>query len=119
MTKTRRGRKTTLSRTDRNESGTLWQDVGNTAAEDQRKEVRERVTGDILWSYAADDENHFKGTIIDESESGLCLLTLAPLRVGSILRITGDGRKTARGATVIWCKKGAADVYKAGLLFGE
>jgi hypothetical protein len=119
MTKTRQGRKTTLNKTDRNASGTLWQDVGSTAAEDQRREVRERVTGDILWSYAADDENHFKGTIIDESESGVCLLTLAPLRVGSILRISGDGRKGAKDATVIWCKKGSADIYKAGLWLGE
>jgi hypothetical protein len=119
MTKTRRGRKTTLNRTDRNESGTLWRAVGSTAAEDQRREVRERVTGDILWSYVADDGNHFKGAIIDESESGLCLLTLSPLRAGSRLRISGDGRKTERGATVIWCRKDSADIYKSGLLLGE
>jgi hypothetical protein len=115
-----RARKTTLNETDGNESGTLWKAVGSSAAEDRRKEVRERVTGDILWSYVTDNyENRFKGTIIEESESGLCLLTLAPLRVGSMLRISGDGRKEARDATVIWCKKGSAAVYKSGLLLVE
>jgi hypothetical protein len=119
MTKTMRGRKTTLNKADRNEYATVWQAAGSSAADDQRKEVRERVTGDVLWSYVSDNENRFKGTMIDESESGLCLLTLAPLRVGSRLRISCAGRKTARGATVIWCRKGSADIYKSGLLLGE
>jgi hypothetical protein len=120
MTKQMRGRKTTLNKADRNESGTAWKGTGSSVTEDQRREVRERVTGDILWSYAADtDQNRFKGTLIDESESGLCLLTLAPLRVGSILRISGDGRKRAKDATVIWCRKGSADIYKSGLWLGE
>jgi hypothetical protein len=115
-----RGKKTTLNKAARSESETVWKSMGSSAAEDQRSEVREQITGDILWSYVADnDKNLFKGTVIDESESGLCLLTLAPLRVGSTLRISGDGRKEARDATVIWCKKGSADIYKSGLWLGE
>ena len=116
MTRTMQGRKTTLNKTDRNKSGTFWTDAANSTAEDQRREVRERATGDILWSYVADkDKNCFKGTIINESESGLCLLTLAPIKVGSILRIYGEDRVAVRDATIIWCKKGSANIYKSGL----
>jgi hypothetical protein len=120
MTKKTRGRKTTLNKTDRSESGTFWKAVGNSTAEDQRREVREQVIGDILWSYVADkDENRFKGTIMDESQCGLCILTLSPIKVGSILRIHAEGRGAVRDVTVIWCKRGSADIYKSGLLLGE
>jgi hypothetical protein len=89
--------------------------VGNSTAEDQRREARERVIGDILWSYVTDkDDNRFKGAIIDESKSGLCMLTLAPIKVGSMLRIHGEGRIASRNATVVWCKKVSVDIYKSG-----
>jgi hypothetical protein len=120
MAKKMGGRKTTLNKTDETESGTLWKAAGNSTAEDQRRESRKRLIGDILWSYAADkNENRFKGTIIDESESGLCILTLAPVKGGSILRIYVEGRVAVRNATVMWCKRGTADTYKSGLSLGE
>jgi hypothetical protein len=109
-----------LNKPDKSESGTFWKAVGNSTAKDQRREVREQVIGDILWSYVANkDENRFKGTIMDESQSGLCILTLVPIKVGSILRIHGEGRGAVRNATVIWCKRGFANIYKSGLLLGE
>ena len=116
-----RERKKKVDKNDRRESGIFWNAVGNSTLEDQRKEVRqERVMRDMLWSYDTDKErDKFKGAIIDESDSGLCILTLAPIKVGSILRIYGDGRVTTRGATVIWCRKGCADIYKSGLSLGE
>ncbi len=105
-----------MNKTDRNKSETFWTAAAKSTAEDQRREVRERAIGDILWSYVTDkDENCFKGTIINESESGLCLLTLAPIKVGSILRFYGEGRAAVRDATVIWCKKGSANIYQSGL----
>jgi hypothetical protein len=117
MTRKMRGKKATLNKTD--EYRAISRTTGSSVTEDRRGEVREHVTGDILWTYVPDnDQIRFKGTIIDESESGLCLLTLAPLRVGSVVRISG-GRKEARDATVIWCKKGPADIYKSGLWLGE
>jgi hypothetical protein len=120
MTKKMRGRKTTLNKTDKSESGTLWKTVGNCTAEDQRREVRKQIIGDILWSYVANkDENRFKGAIMDKSQNGLCILTLAPIKVGSILRIHGEGRGAVIDATVIWCEKHSADIYKSGLLLGE
>ncbi|MDA8241755.1 MAG: hypothetical protein M0Z67_15490 [Nitrospiraceae bacterium] len=109
-----------MDKTDKNKSGTFWAAAANSTAEDLRRGVRERAIGDILWSYVADiDENCFKGTIINESESGLCLLTLAPIKVGSILRFYGEGRAAVRDATVVWCKKGPANIYQSGLLLSE
>lgn len=120
MTKRMRGRKTTLNKTDMSEPGTFWKAAGNSAAEDQRREVRKQIIGDILWSYVADkDENRFKGAIMDKSQSGLCILTLAPIKVGSILRIHDEGRGAVIDATVLWCERGSADIYKSGLLLGE
>jgi hypothetical protein len=120
MTRRMQGRKTTLNKTGRNESGAFWKAEKNGSAKDQRREVRELAIGDILWSCLADkDENRFKGTIINESESGLCLLTLAPIKVGSVLRIYGEDRVAVRDATVIWSRKGAANIYKSGLLLSE
>ncbi len=114
------GRKSTLNKTDSNESRTSWKTVAGSPAADQRKEVRERVIGDVLWSYLADEnENCLKGTIINESESGLSLLTLSPIKVGSVLRISAEDRAAVRDAIVIWCEKGSANIYKSGLLLTE
>jgi hypothetical protein len=108
--------KTTLSETERNEFGAI---IGTSKAEDRRKERRERLSGDVLWSHATGkNENRFKGTIIDESGSGLCILTLTPLNAGSIVRIYSDDRRPFTDATVIWCKRVSADIYKSGLLLG-
>ncbi len=120
MTKKMQGRKSALNRTDRNESQTFCKTAADSPAGDQRKEVREQVIGDVIWSYAADqEENYFKGTVINESESGLSILTLSPIKVGSVLRIFGEGRTALRDATVIWCKKGSANIYKSGLFLTE
>jgi hypothetical protein len=40
------------------------------------------------------------------------------LNVGSIVRIYGDDRRPVTDATIIWCKKESADIYKSGLLLG-
>ncbi len=93
---------------------------GNSRTEDRRREARKQIIGDIFWSYVADkDENRFKGTIIDESRYGLCILTLAPIKVGSVLRIHVKGAEALIDATVIWCKKGFADIYQSGLSVNE
>ena len=120
MTKRMRERKTTLNKTDRSVFGKLWKTLGNSRAEDRRREIRKQVFGDILWSYVADkDENKFKGAIMDESHHGLCILTLSPLKVGSVLRIHVRGRGMITEATVIWCKKSLTDIYASGLVLGE
>jgi hypothetical protein len=109
-----------MSETFRDDSGTFLNTGGNRTGEDQRREVREGVIGDILWSYIADkDGKRFKGTIVDESESGLCILTLTPIKAGSRLRIYGRSRVAIRDATVIWCKKRSTEIYKSGLSLGE
>jgi hypothetical protein len=94
--------------------------TGNSREEDQRREVRKEYLGDTLWSYAsAQDKNSFEGAIIDESESGLSILTLQPIKAGSPLRIHCKGREDIRYATVIWCREVAADIYQSGLLMAE
>ena len=119
MTRRMRERKKTLNKTEGSGSGKLWKTVGNSRTEDRRREIRKQVIGDILWSYVADkEENRFKGAIMDKSHHGLCILTLTPIKVGSVLRIHGKDRGVAIDATVIWCKKGSADIYKSGLLLG-
>ena len=102
MTRRMRERKKTLNKTDGSGSGKLWKTVGNSRTEDRRREIRKQAIGDILWSYVADkDENRFKGAIIDESRFGLCILTLAPMKVGSVLRIHVKGPGAIIYATVI------------------
>ncbi len=60
---------------------------------DQRKEVRKQLLGDILWSYASGrDEISYDGAIVDESESGLSILTREPVKLGSTLGIRCKGR---------------------------
>ena len=44
---------------------------------------------------------------------------LAPMKVGSVLRIHVKGAEALIDATVIWCKKGFADIYQSGLSFNE
>ncbi len=94
--------------------------MGKSTTEDQRREVRQQIIGDILWSHASDqDEKSFEGAIIDESRSGLSILTLKPIKAGSALRIDCRGRAGVRYATVIWCKEVLTGIYKSGLLIDE
>lgn len=112
-------RKTTLNEGNRTGSGTFRKAAADNS-DDQRIQARELIIGDILWSYVAgQDENCFKGTIINESESGLCILTLVPIKVASVLRIYSEDMIAVRDATVIWCRKGSANIYRSGLLLNE
>jgi hypothetical protein len=91
----------------------------NCTTEDRRSGVRRPIIGEILWSYASDqDENSSKGIMIDESESGLGILTLNHVKVGSILRICCKNRDM-RYATVRWAKGEFNDIYRSGLLLSE
>jgi hypothetical protein len=91
--------------------------MDNITSECRRRGLRKQIVGDIFWSYASDkDENKFKGLIIDESESGLSILSLTPIKTGSTLKICCDGRPDMRLATVIWCKEIVPDIYQSGLL---
>ncbi len=94
--------------------------MGRDGEENQRQQVRKECLGDTLWSYASDrDENSFEGAIIDESESGLSILTVLPIKAGSTIRICCKGWPGVRYAAVIWCKEVAADIYQSGLLMAE
>ena len=87
--------------------------------EDQRREVRKPILGEILWSYASNqDVNSFKGVMIDESESGMGILTPEPLKEGSMLSICCK-KRDLRYAKVRWCKEECNYIYRSGLLFSE
>ena len=89
--------------------------------EDRRREAREQLLGDISWAYASDgDERRREGTFVDESASGLSMLTLEAVKEGSMLKLRCDGRwATDLSATVQWCREISPNVYRCGLIRNE
>ncbi|HAM49985.1 MAG TPA: hypothetical protein DCP92_04575 [Nitrospiraceae bacterium] len=94
--------------------------MGKTSTiEDQRKGIRKPIIGEILWSYASDqDEDSSKGVMIDESASGMGILTINPVEVGSILRICCKNRNV-RYDSMRRCKEEDNYIYRSGPLFPE
>ena len=93
--------------------------VGRIQYREVRKEIREQIIGDVLWSYASDAGSpHLAGTIIDVSKSGLSIFIHKQVEEGDILKITGEGLwEGPRFAIVRWCREIAPDIYRAGLFF--
>ena len=82
---------------------------------DQRKEFREQSIGDVCWSYASDPEEN-KGVLLEQSKSGMSIMTYDPVKVGSILRIEyKDSWLGERYVIVKWCQEMAPDNYRCGL----
>jgi hypothetical protein len=89
---------------------------------DRRREEREQFIGDVIWAYASakDAENFFEGAFVDESKSGLSILTLKPIREGQMLKIYCKGRWVGvRHVTVKWCREIEPAVYRSGLIKNE
>jgi hypothetical protein len=89
---------------------------------DQRREVRDQLIGDISWSYSPDtNENAFlEGSFVDETKSGMSILTLEPLKKGCLLKLYCKGRWIgARHATVMWCREVEPETYRSGLIISE
>jgi DNA-binding NtrC family response regulator len=57
---------------------------------DQRGEIREQIIQDLLWSYPPSTDKN-QGLLIEESKSGISIMTYIPLKVGSVLRIECKG----------------------------
>lgn len=84
-------------------------------AKDQRKEIREQIIGDILWSYSSATEKN-QGVLIEESKSGISIMTYIPVKEGSILRIEFKGSwMVSLYATVKWCREVDPNNYRCGL----
>jgi phage terminase large subunit-like protein len=84
----------------------------------RRREEREQFIGDIVWSYASakDEENFFEGAFVDESNSGLSILTLKPIKEGRMLKVYCKGRWVGpRHAIVKWCREIEPAIYRSGL----
>jgi hypothetical protein len=89
---------------------------------DQRKEVREQLVGDILWRHADGtvDDTLLEGTFVDESISGMSILTMKPVEEGSLLKLYCKNRWTgSRYATVKWCREIGPATYRSGLIITE
>ncbi len=87
----------------------------------QRRRDRDRIIGDVLWSYATNPPApQYDGTLIDVSKFGLGMFSEKPVREASVLRIYSKGLWVgAKYATVMWCEKVAPNVYRSGLLFNH
>jgi hypothetical protein len=88
------------------------------ASKEQRREVREQFIGDILWTHASDtnDNTYFDGAFVDESKSGISIMTLKPVHEKCLLQLYCKGRwRGPRRATVQWCKKINPAIYRSGL----
>lgn len=82
---------------------------------DKRIELREQIIGDVCWSYAS-NSNENTGVLIEENKSGMSIMTYAPVKEGSILRIECKGSwQGTRYVTVKWCRQTALNNYKCGL----
>jgi len=86
---------------------------------DQRGEMREQIIGDLLWSYPPSTDKN-QGLLIEESKSGMSIMTYIPVKVGSTLRIESKGSwMVSRYATVQWCREVAPNNYRCGLFVIE
>lgn len=90
-------------------------------SKDQRKEIREHLIGDFLWSYYADTNGPgYERAIINVSSSGLSVITQRPTRSGDILKMYIDGLwEGDRYAVVKWCRNIAPDIYRIGLSLSD
>jgi len=89
---------------------------------DLRREVRKQLIGDISWSYSGDTNENavLEGSFVDETNSGMSILTLEPVRKGCLLELYCKGRWIgARHATVMWCRKVEPEIYRSGLTISE
>ncbi len=85
---------------------------------ERRTASRDKIIGDILWSYSESGRDIYEGGIIDESDSGLSMFTHTPIKEGHILKIYARGIWTdERYAKVVWCREVAPNVYRSGLMF--
>jgi c-di-GMP-binding flagellar brake protein YcgR len=60
-----------------------------------------------------------QGTLIDISESGMCLYTFKPISEGQNIIIKSALPVPYHRANVRWVKKYSDDLYKVGLMFIE
>ncbi len=82
---------------------------------DQRRELRERIIGDISWSYAS-DPNEYNGLLVEKSKSGMSIMTYDPIKAGSILRVDFKGSLMGtQYVTVTWCCEISQNNYRCGL----
>jgi phage terminase large subunit-like protein len=93
--------------------------MGLSRIRDRRHEEREQFIGDIVWAYAStkDEDNFFEGAFVDESKSGLSILTLKPIKEGRLLKVYCTGRWVGpKHVTVKWCREIEPAVYRSGLI---
>ena len=86
---------------------------------ERRRRFREELDEPRTIEYASGffDTETFEGTIVNISDTGLCLLISRPLNIGEEITIKDDVFGAPRTATVQWIEKTDEGQYKAGLTF--
>ena len=87
---------------------------------ERRVEERHSFSDMVEIEYVLDpftDSETFKGSLVNISETGLCLLTTHLLKVGEEITINSMINTPSQIAVVQWIEKYDDDYYKVGLIF--
>ncbi len=82
---------------------------------EQRKEPREGIIGDVIWADAsAAKEND--GVLVEQSKSGMSILTGRRVKEGSILRVCCKGSWMGDQYVIVkWCLETDPGIFRCGL----
>jgi hypothetical protein len=86
---------------------------------DQRREMREPLVSSIFWKCVSSTsiDAFSEGIVVNESEFGMGILTLSPVKKGCVLELYGEKRWTGpKHGTVKWCAQMEPSIYGAGLI---
>ena len=92
------------------------------AERDQRREQREPFIGNMFWKCVPGTgvDAFSEGIVVNESEFGMGILTLAPVKKGCVLELYGEKRWIGpRHGTVKWCAQMEPALYSAGLIMND
>ena len=86
---------------------------------ERRKRFREEIEEPRKIEYASGffDTETFEASVVNISDTGLCLLTSRPLNIGEEITIKDDVPDSPRTAKVQWIEKAEEGRYKVGLTF--
>ena len=86
---------------------------------ERRLRFREEIEEPRKIEYASGffDTETFEGTLVNMSDTGLCLLISRPLKMGEEITVKDDIFGSPRTATVQWIEKTDERQYKPGFTF--
>jgi hypothetical protein len=86
---------------------------------ERRERFRQETDEPRKIEYASGffDTETFEGTVVNLSDTGICLLISGPLNIGEEITIKDDIFGSPRTATVQWIEKTDEGQYKVGFTF--